>query len=118
MIVDFVINFYNKRQDALLEKLSGFISDKKEKVEMKCKLNKHFERYFRGTVWISTHIRRELDIDSLHKHLMEKLNTGVMISLIANTSRERSFYKDSLIRSSYEIVGADTKAKQQESMRI
>ncbi len=55
----------------------------------------------------------EFDIQSLHEWLLENLYKRVAICFLADTSAERNYYKDSLIRNAYAKTDADTKEKKQ-----
>ncbi len=105
--------FAEKITDTLFDQLSGFISDQKEKAELKRKLRENFERYFKEG-YQSLTISEEFDVLELNDYLIENLYTKVAICFLAGSSKECSYYRDSLIASSYTIAGASTKAKQQE----
>lgn len=104
--------FLDKLIDALFERFRGFVSNQKEKAQLKYKLSENFERYFRER-YEYLPLSQEFDLHSLQDHLIENLYTSVALCFIAASSEERSFYKDSLINSSYKVASADTKAKQQ-----
>ncbi|MGI6462051.1 MAG: hypothetical protein ACOX04_00245 [Candidatus Scatomorpha sp.] len=98
--------------DKILEKLCSSIKDRKERAQLIEKLKDEFARYFKERY---EHLSRpeEFDIYSLQEYLLKNLYTSVSLCFTADTSAKRSFFKDCLIETSYNIAGAYTKAKKQ-----
>ena len=101
-----------KIEDDLVENISDSVRDKKEKAQIKQKLNKTFERYFKEQ-YEYLPLSKEFDINTLNEWLLENLYSIVLNYFIADSSEKRSYYKSSLMESSYARARADTKEKKQ-----
>ena len=99
-----------KIEDDLVENISDSVRDKKEKAQIKQKLNKTFERYFKEQ-YEYLPLSKEFDINTLNEWLLENLYSIVLNYFIADSSEKRSYYKSSLMESSYARARADTKEK-------
>ncbi len=108
----FFIEVFKELASALVEKIDGFIRNENEKKQIEQKLNEHFDRYFKEQ-YEYLPMSNEFDIQSLHEWLLENLYKRVAICFLADTSAERNYYKDSLIRNAYAKTDADTKEKKQ-----
>ncbi|MGI6695642.1 MAG: hypothetical protein ACOX6O_05315 [Christensenellales bacterium] len=100
---EFLINFFKDQGvNVLLDKLGGFVRNKKQKAQLKSSLTENFQRFFKNH-YEHISLSKEFDVVGLHNFLMKKIYIRVANCFIAKSQDECSSNVESLISASLMI---------------